>query len=256
LETENIISDILSRICSGIEVLPEGLDRYLIITPFVFDDGDSIKIVLKDYGSKNPYLTDEGHTLMHLSYNNVNIDSGSRSQLFEDILSRNLIRNEDGELIQKISDVKDLGDNVYTYVQGLLNVSDLEYLKRERVRSTFYEDVKGFITERFPDTNVLFDHTIEEKDHQGLYPVDCVIKSGKRDIFLFSILNDDKCRDATISMLQFEKYGIEFNSIAIFQNQEEINRKVLSRFTDVCEKQFSTLDSAKERICRYVEART
>ena len=133
METEKIISDILSRICSGIEVLPEGLDRYLIITPFIFDDGDSIKIVLKDYSSENPYLTDEGHTLMHLSCNDVDIDSGSRSRLFEDILSRNLISNEDGELIQKISDVKDLGDNVYTYVQGLLNVSDLEYLKRERV---------------------------------------------------------------------------------------------------------------------------
>ena len=42
---------------------------------------------------------------------------------------------------------------------------------------------------------------------------------------------------------------MEFRSLAIFEDQESINRKVLARFTDVCEKQFSSLGANRERIC-------
>ena len=31
---------------------------------------------------------------------------------------------------------------------------------------------------------------------------------------------------------QFERWGLPFHSIAIFEDQEEINRKVLARFSD------------------------
>jgi hypothetical protein len=40
--------------------------------------------------------------------------------------------------------------------------------------------------------------------------------------------------------------------VGIFENQEDVNRKVLARFSDVCEKQFSSL-SARDRIQRYFE---
>lgn len=41
-------------------------------------------------------------------------------------------------------------------------------------------------------------------------------------------------------------------SMAIFEDQEDISRKVLVRFSDVCEKQFSSLVSNRDRIVRYV----
>lgn len=255
MNENDILSNIRSRICSSIKFIKEGMDRNIIITPFTFNDGDALKIVLKGMETNSPIITDEGHTLMHLSYNDLDIDTGTRSAIMTNVLSRYSITNDDGELLVRINDLDEIGDHLYSFIQGLINITDLDYLKREHVRTTFYDDVKAIISESFSDSNIKYDHIIESHDHQGLYTIDCMIKIHDRDIFIFSILNDDKCRDATISLLQFEKFGIDFSSIGIFQNQEGINRKVLSRFTDVCEKQFSTLDSAKDRISKYIEAR-
>ena len=43
-----------------------------------------------------------------------------------------------------------------------------------------------------------------------------------------------------------EKWGIPFRSLAIFEDQESINRKVLARFSDVCEKQLEPLHQPRQ----------
>jgi hypothetical protein len=64
--------------------------------------------------------------------------------------------------------------------------------------------------------------------------------------------NDDATRDATIALLQFEKWGIPHRSAAVFEDQEQVNRRVLARFSDVCTKMFSSL-GARSRIARYLQ---
>jgi len=50
-----------------------------------------------------------------------------------------------------------------------------------------------------------------------------------------------------------EKRGLKFTSIGIFENQEEINRKTLAKFTDVCGKGFSSLPGNRERFLKYIQ---
>jgi len=71
-------------------------------------------------------------------------------------------------------------------------------------------------------------------------------------LFIFGLYNNDKCRDSTITCRTYEKWGVPFTSIAIFENQEDINKRVLARFSDVIEKQYSSLTSAKERLPDYL----
>ena len=53
--------DFKEKISQKICVAGEGIDRYRVFTPFLFDDGDHLAIVLKRESSRW-LLSDEGHT--------------------------------------------------------------------------------------------------------------------------------------------------------------------------------------------------
>ena len=75
----------------------------------------------------------------------------------------------------------------------------------------------------------------------------------KRPLLVYALPGDDKVKDATISLLMFEKWKRTFRSMAIFEAQEDIGRQTLARFTDVCEKTYSSLEGNKDRIATYLD---
>lgn len=247
---ELIEKEFKSKICEEINLSQEGVNRFIVFNPFMFDDGDHLVVLLKSKDGKWLF-TDEGHTFMHVSYDDIDIDKGTRKKIIDNVLAGYGIKNQEGELISEIYNSQ-FGDALYSYLQGLVKITDISYLTRERVRSTFMEDLKAFIQEQVPSDRRIFDYYDKQHDPDAKYMVDCRINGMKRPLLLFGIPADDKCRDVTITCLQFEKFNVPFRSMAIFEDQETVNRKVLARFSDICDKQFSTLATNKDRISKYL----
>ena len=62
-----IEKDFIDKVSAEIQFSADGKDRFLVLTPFHFNDGDQLVIVLKKMGDKW-VLSDEAHTYMHLTY--------------------------------------------------------------------------------------------------------------------------------------------------------------------------------------------
>lgn len=256
MSVQTIERDFHEKVSSKIRLTAEGMERFRVFTPFIFDDGDHLDIVLRKDGARW-VLSDEAHTYMHLTYDIDERDlySGTRQKIISNTLSMFQIEDRDGELVLDVPEER-YGDALFSFVQGLLKISDVSYLSRERVRSTFMDDFRTVMSEAIPEERRSFDWSDPEHDPQGMYTVDCRVNGLRRPLFVHALSSDGRTRDATIALLQFERWEMPFRSLAIFEDQESINRKVLARFSDVCEKQFSSLTSNRERIARFLKQST
>jgi len=250
MNQDEILQDFKKKVCDKISLKQKGKNRYMVITPFLFEDGDMFKIILKKDGD-NWYLTDEGHTLMHLSYDEIDVDSGRRKEFFSQALTRNFLRYDEGE-IKAIIEKNDYGDALYSFVQGLMKVVDLEYLSQERVRSLFLEDLKRMLEQTIKRPKD-FNYKYPEVDSRGVYVIDCKIDLPKRPIHIFGANTEDRCKNIALSCYYLKEHEIKFFSIVIFEDQQEISSKVLTQITDAVGKQYSSLDSAKKELPGFIE---
>jgi len=252
MSAESIQTQFREKVSSKIRIEPEGENRYRVLTPFQFDDRDHLAIVLKR-SNGSWLLSDEGHTYMHLTYDigEKDLQRGTRAKIITNALDSFSVEDREGELLHRVSEDR-FGDALYDFVQALLKITDVSYLSRERVRSTFMEDFRAFMSERIPEKRRSFDWSDPARDPAANYVVDCRINDMARPLFVFALPGDDRVQVATVTLLQFERWGLAFRSMGIFEDQEQINRKVLARFSDTCEKQYSSLSANRDRIERYL----
>ena len=145
MDLQGIERDFKTKVCERLCLEPQGIHRYRVSTPFMFDDGDHLVIVLKREDDRW-ILSDEGHTFMHLTYSMDEADlyRGTRQSIISSVLSAFFVDDREGELMIPIEN-GGYGDALYSFVQAILKISDVTYLSRERVRSTFMDDFRTFI---------------------------------------------------------------------------------------------------------------
>jgi hypothetical protein len=252
MNVEVIETDFRRKVGESVRLAEEGVGRYRVFTPFLFEDGDHLAIVIRREGNRW-ILTDEGHTYMHLTYDldEKDLQKGNRQKIITSAISVFSVEDREGELRLSVPEDR-YGDALFSFIQAILKISDVTYLSRERVKSTFLEDFRTFIETAVPTDRRSFDWFDPNHDPEGKYMVDCRLNGMPKPTMVFALPSDDRTRDATISLLQFERWNIPHRSLAVFEDQEEVNRKVLARFSDMCEKQFSSLSANRDRIGDYL----
>ena len=245
MTTAEIIESFRRKVSAEIDLEPEGVDRYVIHTPFMFDDGDHYVVVLhQEVGQW--VLTDEAHTFMHLSYAEVDLAQGMRARVIDQALTAYRVENRDGELRLPVPEDA-FGDALFSMVQAIGRIAATALWTRQRVRDTFDEDFHALVTTALPPERIAFNYTDPEIDPDGIYPVDCRVNGMPRPCFVFKVANDDQCRNATITCFHYERHRRTFSSVVIFRDQTEITRRALAQLSDVVGKQFASL-GARDRI--------
>ena len=247
--------DFIDKVSAKVRLSADGEERFRVLTPFQFEDGDQLVIVLKKDGGRW-ILSDEAHTYMHLTYDidEKLLHTGTRRKIISNALSMFEVEERNGELILDVSDAR-YGDALYDFVQALLKITDVTYLSREQVQSTFMEDFRALLREKVvPATRMAFDWRDRVRDPRGNYKVDCLISGMPHPLLVYALANDSKARDATIALHQFKEWGVSFSSMGIVKDEKATSRKVLTRFRDVCEECFVNMDKSYERIGQYLDA--
>lgn len=132
----------------GIEEISRG--RIRIETRFRYPDGGSIELwFVQDTESLPqlrtvPKLSDLGETMTWLFHAQVKPWTSEKRRLFvQDVLSLYEIEREGGELMRRIDDVGQLGDEIIRLGQACLRVSDLVFTKRMTISSSVTEHVEA-----------------------------------------------------------------------------------------------------------------
>ena len=252
---ESMSNELRKKICNEIEVRDKGVGIYQIITPFTFDDGDGYVIYLKQ-DSKGLILTDNGHTLMHLSYwmdtSNITRDSGVRADIFNSILNSFKVEYSDGELLMRIYESNLIADYFFSYLQAITKITDIDYLNKERVRRTFLENLVNFMKETYGE-KVKDKWSDPQLDREGIYSVDVRLDIAKIPFFIFAVWSDERALNVVVSILTHKQWKEKFRAIVIHEYMDELSKTNLKKITDFSDKQISSFYGKEQEIKEYIE---
>ena len=236
------------RLCAEVRLTRRPDGALMLRTHFEFPDGDRFPIHVSETGIGGVRLSDRGHTLMHLSYEN-DVDAfleGTRGLLLERIVDEMGVEKCGGVFCLDTS-IERLPDAVFRFGQALTRVYDLTFLSRSRVKSTFYDDLAELLKSLIDEDKIQVDYVPEDLPNPEAYGVDYRIE-GRNDIplFLYGVPNRDKARLTTIMLSHFHRNNLRFESMLVFEDQSEIPRLDLARLSDVGGEMISSLESSAD----------
>lgn len=247
LDVNKLEETLCSLMCAEIKIHAKNGKLLAIETPFFFADGDPYQIYIKEMPGGVIRLTDMGHTMMHLSYEN-DIDKfreGTRGNLFNQIKSETFIEEDNGEFFID-TPIDNLGFNIFRLGQALTKINDLTFLNRARAESTFYGDLQEQLKKIVGEDKFKKDYYYNDMENSRDYPIDFRIEGKDAPIFLFGIPNKDKARLTTIILERLLRANAEFDNILIFLDQSLMPRSDLARLSNAGGEMIASLDAESD----------
>jgi len=239
-----IEEQLCALLCAEVKVTAKNDKLARIVTPFYFADGDPYQVYLKEMPGGILRLTDMGHTMMHLSYENDTdkFREGTRGNLLSQVKAETSVDENNGEFYIDTT-IEKLGFNIFRLGQALTKINDLTFLNRARAESTFYEDLKEQLKKIIPEEKITADYYYEQMENAGDYPIDFKIEGKELPLFVFGIPNRDKARLTTIILERLLRSKANYDSLLIFSDQSAIPRPDLARLSNVGGEMIASLDA-------------
>ena len=249
-----ILKDFKSKVCDDIKLESKGINRYQVLTPFTFDDGDGFVVYLVSDNGRF-YLTDGGHTIMHLSYwmdaEELLDGDNARSDLFRSITNMFNLEYDDGQISIPIPNNK-FGEYLYSYLQALTKISDIDFLTRERVKRAFLDDLISFLKSKYD--RVYERWSDPARDDEKIYAVDVRLDLARIPFFVYAVWSNERALNTVISILKYREWiNKQFRAIIIHEYFDELSRPIRKKLTDASDKQMTSFYDRKEEIKQYLD---
>lgn len=235
-------------------------NTYQIFLPYFHSDGDMVDIFIQFVWSRM-ILTDFWQTLMRLSYY-TDLNANGRKSVFNSIISAYNVEYDQTKGIISISfsTEEELFPSIMEMITVITKVSDISYLRSERVKSLFYEEFENFVMGDV--RHILGEQVSLKKDYspnidggKGYTSPFAALKEGKDPLLLFPVLNTDKCKEAIMALLFYQTKNFKNNSIIMFNNLEDVKSEYIWKLVDLADRPLSTYNSDnKNKILSYAEA--
>ena len=140
MSIETIAREFRNGVSESVRLSAQGPDRFRVLTPFMFNDGDHLVIVLKRERS-GWVLSDEAHTYMHLAdeLDDDDRQGGMCDRIIAKALAMFRIEDRNSELVRPITG-EGYADALFAFAQGLLTIAAAAYAARERAQLVFAPD--------------------------------------------------------------------------------------------------------------------
>jgi hypothetical protein len=149
------------------------------------------------------------------------------------------------------STLEGLGADILRYGQALTRIYDITFLNRGRLPGTFYEDLREALYQLIPTNKIKPNFILSDYAGAESYPIDFRVEAKRAPLFLFGIPSLDKARLVTITLEHWLRERVEFDSMLIFQDQQDIPRQDVARLSNAGGEMVSSLD-AKEDLRRKI----
>lgn len=258
MNPEALIEQTCRSFCDELDLQLIGEGLFALQTPFYFPDGDAYSLFLERTPEGNLRLSDKGHTLMQVSYYHdvETLLKGTRYPLLVQAVERCGLSYHPtyGEIYKEVRP-DELLPEIFSFGKAITSLFDLGYLSRERVKSTFYEDLDELVQENYdklqetiPDIELHRDYHEGriEKNGKAEYPIDYYFKTRIIPCYLFGIPNKDKARLTTLTLERLMRYGVDFKSLLVFEDFDAIGKSDRNRLLNVGGEAITSLSQSSE----------
>lgn len=226
-------------------------DAFRIYAPFFHEDGDMISMYLEIRSDNSLIIKDFGNTLMRVSYT-FELDSPNKINILNNIVKGNYGHLNDGELSIETT-LDSLPQAIFQFSQLVAKVSSIDLLKRETIKSLFFERLDAYISENLIKYHYS-QNFLPTRDKQ--LSVDYQIQpktNNTKPLFLFGVNENTKASKVVISCLSFQKQHLPFRSLVIHEDFENLSSFYRNQITNTVDKQFTSFDDFSAEGMEYIE---